>query len=273
MFWKLKPVWIVKPLTANPRNQPRMCWHLTFVSSFTSGGEGVWQTRCVRAVHCWAPASGDWLMVSLLRERCEGTVGREGKHGCELEGDVLLQGTPAVLAGVPSEITWLGEAAPAVSAAGGIAGGTAQGSGRALWARAGTVNMCWKFLLALWEGRRGWWNLSGSHPVQIAIEMTLNVPVEYYCLHECCMEKRSGVCHQSLDKPCAALPAIALVCREDSRTKISLGGRDHSIWHFKMCYIMFSSWKLCTCQQLIRTLWAKLRGYCWKTVPLQQRLL
>lgn len=48
------------------------------------------------------------------------------------------------------------------------------------------------------------------------------------CLYECCVEKRSGVCHQRLDKPCAALPAIALVSREDSGIQISLGGRDHS---------------------------------------------
>lgn len=250
-----------------------MCWHLTFVSSFSSGGEGMRWARCVRALHCWAAASGDWLMVSLLGKRCEDMVGGESKHGCELEGDVLLQATPAVLAGVPSEITWLGEAAPAVPAAGGIAGGTAQGSGRALWARAGTIDTCWSFCFVC--GREGEADEISQAPIQfrLPLKWLLMFWQNKVCLYVCCMEKRSGVCHQRLDKPCAALPAIPLVSREDSRMQISLGGRDHSIWHFKICCIMLSNWRLCTCQQLNMYLVGPAqRVLLENSLPLQQRL-
>lgn len=115
-------------------------------------------------LYCWVGASNDWLMVSLLWGKVhEDMVERESKHGYELEGgllvnhmDVLLQATPAVLAGVSSKITWLGEAALALPAAGGLAGSTEEGFGWTVWAHSGTIHMCWKFLvLFVVTGGRG----------------------------------------------------------------------------------------------------------------------
>lgn len=111
-------------------------------------------------LYCWAGASNGWLMVSLLWGKVhEDMVERQSKRGCGLEGglvscmDILLQATPAVLAGISSKITWLGEAALALPAGGGITGNTEEGFGWAVWTHSGTINMCWKFLFCLWEDR------------------------------------------------------------------------------------------------------------------------
>lgn len=276
MFWKLKPVWIVKPLTANPWNQPWMCRHLTFVSSFTLGGVGEEMQRAqwVRALHCWAAASGDWLMVSLLGERCEGTLGREGRRACELEGDVLTK--PPLLSLQEFRQKSLDWEKQRLQYQQQVASLEAQRKALAEHSELVQVQLMCAQSVCFLYGREGEADEISQAPIQFRLPLKWLLVFQWnkVCLYECCMEKRSGVCHQRLDKPCAALPATPLVSREDSRIQIPLGGRDHSIWHFKISVPSYClSWKLCACQQLNTYLVGPAqRVLLENSLPQQQRL-
>lgn len=200
-------------------------------------------SRCIKWLANGFPAvgRGAWGYGG---ERKQTWIWTRRGPSCQLYGTVLLlQATPAVLAGVSSKITWLGEAALALPAAGGIAGSPEEGFGWAVWAHSGTINNVLKvFVLFVAVGGRGGRRVEGETNEISQAWIQFRLPLKWLLMSwrnkvylcECCMQKRSGVYQQRLDKPHAALPDTPPISREDSRMKLSLGDRNHSIWHFKI---------------------------------------